>query len=241
MYCKTTMMNFLVKLLIWISVFSIAIFVLIYICMFDSGLSNNSNDWGSFGSYTAGTIGVFFSLLSVVFLYLTFREQRRQKFENAFQQYIINYYSLLMLIKENWLHHTPVPEYLNGREIFGRAICILQIDTPKESFDYIFNLHINVFQHYCNYIIEFFEVVYKFNDLEKKEQIQYINRFLSMLSTFELVFFSYFILYKSESNHNNTIKRCLQLRLSQISIENALQSHKEQMRYIIDEYNKICY
>lgn len=232
------MKNSVIKLLIWISAFSIFIFAVMYICKFDSGLSNESLDWGSFGSYSAGTIGICFSLLSVIFLYLTFREQRRQKFENAFQQYVVNYYSMLLLIKENWLHKDPEPEYLNGREIFGRAVNTLQTEKPKDSFDFIFNLHINVFQHYCNYIIELFEMVCKFNDLEKEEQLQYINRFLSMLSTFELIFFSYFILFKSDSKHNDMIKKCLYLRLSKISIENALPSHLNQMEYIINEYKK---
>jgi hypothetical protein len=232
------MKNAVVKFLIWISTFSIIIFAVMYICKFNSGLSNASLDWGSFGSYSAGTIGICLSLLSVIFLYLTFREQRRQKFENAFQQYVASYYSMLLLIKENWLHRDSLPEYLNGREIFGRAVTLLQTEKPKASFDYIFNLHINVFQHYCNYIIELFEMVSKFKDLENEEQMQYINRFLSMLSTFELIFFSYFILFKSDSEHNSTIKICLYLRLSKISIGNALPTHTSQIIFIINEYKK---
>ena len=199
--------------LIFLIIAILVVFLWRYLSVFNpnlsfSNLSLNHSDWGSFGSYFAGTIGTCFSLLGITLLYYTFYEQRKQQFENAFQQYISNYYSLLNLVKERWLHNASDngrPIYQNGREIFGNAVGEIDIYDAKNQFIKIFSIHNNVFQHYCTYLIELFEIIENNNELKKKTKERYINRFLSMLSTYELTFFAYFIkyLYTNENSKKN--------------------------------------
>jgi hypothetical protein len=228
------------KLIIWITASIVILMIGIYFINFHDCLSPNNTDWGAFGGYLAGTIGITFSLLSVVLIFLTFREQRRQNFENIFQSYVTDYYNLVNLINENWLHRFW-PKYLKGREIFGNAIRVIDCNNPKGAFEDIFNCHINVFQHYCNYIIDIYEIVNSFKDFDDKEQENYINRFLSMLSVFELVFFSYYVRFELDKNYKyfEKIKRNLNIKLSQIPIDKALATHKKQIVYISNEFTKV--
>ena len=216
-------------------------FVGMYLLVFNSGLSLHQSDWGSSGSYFAGTIGICFSLLGIILIYLTFFEQRKQQFENTFQQYISNYYSLLNLIKERWLHKeidlvTRNPIYQTGREIFGNAVGYINIkaNKQKETFIYIFSIHNNVFQHYCNYMIELFKIVDNNNELTDKAKGIYIDRFLSMVSTYELVFFASYIIYLYKNENLNKIKNHLQVKLNEIKFTDYFP-HIEQMKFIISE------
>ena len=217
------------------------VFLLPYLSVFNSNLSLNHSDWGSFGSYFAGTIGSCFYLLSIVLLYLTFSNQRKQQFENAFQQYISNYYSLLNLIKERWLHiasYNGRPIYQKGREIFGNAVGYIDIDNEEKKFIEIFNIHNNVFQHYCTYLIVLFEIIENNNDLNKKTKNKYINRFLSMLSTYELTFFAYFIKYQYKNENSKKILHYLQKIFKKLKLKDEFP-YKEQIQFIINELDKI--
>lgn len=59
-----------------------------YFNNFKGSFSSKSDDWGDFGSYIAGTLGIVLSTANFIFLYLTFREQQvksdRQQFESSF-------------------------------------------------------------------------------------------------------------------------------------------------------------
>jgi hypothetical protein len=231
-------MNKRIILILVISITIIlAFFVGIYLSVFNSSLSSNQSDWGSSGSYFAGTIGICFSLLGIVLIYLTFFEQRKQQFENTFQQYISNYYSLVNLIKERWLHTECVngtPIYKTGREIFGTAVGFIKTGREKETFIEIFSIHNNVFQHYCNYLVELFKIIDSNNELTNKTKGIYIDRFLSMLSTFELVFFAYYTQYLYENLNSNEIKLHLQNKLKYLKLTDEFP-HNKQIEFIIRE------
>jgi hypothetical protein len=214
-------------------------FVVIYLSVFHSGLSLYQSDWGSSGSYFAGTIGILFSLFGIILIYSTFYEQRKQQFENTFQQYISNYYSLLSLIKERWLHKdcdtvNGNPIYQTGREIFGNAVGYIKKNKQRETFIDIFSIHNNVFQHYCNYLSELFEIIDNNNELNNKTKKIYIGRFLSMLSTYELVFFAYYIKYLYKNKNINEIKMHLQMKLNGMEFTDYFP-HIDQIKFIINE------
>lgn len=218
------------------------IFFGIYFLKFHWGLSNINSEWGDFGDYLAGTIGICFTLIGVALMYFTFYEQRKQQFENAFQQYISNYYGLLNLIKERWLHTASEqvfdmkgnrvldkdgndignPIYQTGREIFGNAIGDIKSKNEEVTFKEIFDKHINVFQHYCNYLIEFFIFLDNNNELNKKEKISYIERLFSMLSVYELTFFAYYIEFIFKDIKRDIIRNQLIKELNRIIVSDNI-------------------
>jgi hypothetical protein len=213
-------------------------FVGIYLLTFHSGLSLNQSTWGSFGSYFAGTIGVCFSLLGIILLYSTFFEQRKQQFETAYLKYVSDYYSLLNLIKERWQHDTSDtsgnPMYQTGREIFGNAVGYIETNKEREKFIEIFGIHNNVFQHYCNYHIELFTIIDNNNDLTNTAKKIYIDRYLSMLSTYELIFFAYYIKYLYTNKTLEEIKTHVQIKLADLKLTDNFPNI-EQIKFIISE------
>lgn len=226
----------LINTIVGFLISSILFFIGLYLLKFNYGFSDDHSYWSSFGNYSSGTIGVCLSLLTVFFMYLTFKEQREERFKNNFQQYITNYYTLISLIKENWVHN-PTPEYLFGREIFGRSFTKIDIDNPKSTFKHIYCLHGNVFQHFCNYLVELFEMVYSNKELDIDEQKKYIERFFSLLSTYELIFFAYYVKYLLDNKNSKQINEFLKFELAKSYIDNATP-HRDKIEFIINEFNK---
>jgi hypothetical protein len=227
-------------LILTISVIIIlVVFLGIYFIKFHSKLSLNKSDWGYFGSYFAGTIGICFSLLSIFLIYCTFFQQRKQQFETTFQQYISNYYSLLNLIKERWLHNTSDDErnpiYQTGREIFGNAVEYIDTLDTENKFIEIYCLHNNVFRHYFNHIVELFNIIDNNIELTNNSKILYIDRFLLMLSTYEIVFFGYYIEYIYKGEHLETIKTRLKTRFKDMEFYEKFP-HSKQIEYIINRF-----
>ncbi len=62
-------------------------------------LSKNNSDWGDFGSYIGGTLGIILTTANLIFLYYTFREQQnlnaQQQFENTFFNLLANHKQLV--------------------------------------------------------------------------------------------------------------------------------------------------
>jgi uncharacterized membrane protein len=248
------------KLIIYIIVVAIisVASIVFYFINFKNGFSGVNSDWGNFGGYIAGTVGICFSLLGVILIYITFFQQRKQQFENAFQQYISNYYSLLNLIKERWLHRASEkvfnykgerivefdkdrkdrgnPIYQTGREIFGNAIGYIATSNEKDTFIEIFSIHNNVFQHYCSYLIELFNIIDNNDELTVDERKTYIKRFLSILSTYELAFFAFYIKYLYSGVKPERIIEPLKEKLADLNIKDKTP-HKEQIEFIIKELN----
>lgn len=217
-----------------------------YFFIFNSGLSQTHSDWGDFGSYFAGTIGVCFTLFSFILMYWTFQAQREQQFESSFQQYISDYYSLLNFINERWLHGIDPNDnsFKKGREIFGMAVGFIKWNDSKDynsvenqikkSYEKIFKIHINVFHHYFNTITGLFEFLDKNKELKDKQL--YMSRFLSLLSFYEIVFFAYYIEYTYKGIICDTIKNALALELKKITFDNSIP-YFEQVEIIIKKYS----
>lgn len=211
--------------------------VFIYLINFKNGISTENCDWGNFGDYLSGTIGVLFSFFSIFLIYLTFTEQRNQQYEYVFNQILSDYSSILNLIKERWLQTTSDangnPIYQNGREIFGNAVGYIDIQNSKEKFIEIFSIHINVFDHYFNFIIN--SILSIFNDTQLKDECKndYLKRISSQFSFYELVFFGYYILYL---NKNEVIKKIYKeyflTRLKEFE-NNSQITHIDKVCYLI--------
>lgn len=216
---------------------------------------SNPEYWFSIGQFFSGTFGIIISFLTVFFMYLTFKDQRKQKAETFFQQYVTNYYTLVSLINENWLHANPAT-YMSGREIFGNAVRVFNLDilykdmidnnstvaipTKKElntcqnGFSEVYKLHVNVFGHYCEYIKSAIIFFFKNRDLNDCEKEDYANRYISMLSFYELVFFSYYIVSQMNNDieYKEQIKKCLCSKIEEYPRDCLKATHIEQVKNI---------
>jgi hypothetical protein len=212
----------------------------LYFLIFHKRLSLSSSDWGNFGSYLAGTAGVLFSLVNFVLIFFTFKEQRKDSFENIFAQLISNYNNLLTLINERWLHKDLDSNnnviYRKGREIFGNVMEYIKNEEDIEGkFVEIYYIHINVFLHYINFISEAIETIKVNTAIKDFRKDSYYKRFSSQLSYCELLFIAYYLVYPRTFLKNREIIRGFILsRLSEIPT-NDLLPFKNQFEFIIDK------
>jgi hypothetical protein len=213
----------------------------LYFLIFHNKLSSSSNDWGNFGSYLAGTAGVLFSLVNFILIFFTFYEQRKNSLENTFNQLVSNYNSLISLINERWLHNDidtqNNPIYRKGREIFGNVIEYIKGEDPKEKFIEIYYKHINVFQHYINFINETIETIKENTDLKEYRKISYYKRFSSQLSFCELMFIAYYSVYiQQEYDTKVIIREFFITRLKDIqNVQYLIQ--RQQFEFILKKLN----
>ncbi len=67
----------------------IVIFLLLYFVIFHSGLSNNSNDWGNFGSYIGGISTLILSAAAIYMTWNVFiKEQKAKKRQEVLKRVI---------------------------------------------------------------------------------------------------------------------------------------------------------
>lgn len=229
------------KSFIWILLPILLCFVtlLLYFSIFNNKLSTSNSDWGSFGDYLTGSVGIIISFLTLLLIYFTFHEQRKMVFEDTFQQLVTNYNNLVSLIHERWLHKesdkNENPIYLDGREIFGRSVEYLGQEDQRIKFQEVFSIHINVFCHYFNNVLEVINTIKNNNEIKMTVKTSYYNRFSSNLSFFELVMLAY---YMDAFIPNDPLRKILTEnfinRLKDFKINDKVP-HKEQVEYIIKQ------
>lgn len=96
------------KVILYSAVSSVLISIVIlivYICKFsNNGITNNPSDFGDFGDFLGGILGVSFGIISSVVLYLTYLSQyeysRRQDLHVLIQDFESNFYKLLEILRE---------------------------------------------------------------------------------------------------------------------------------------------
>jgi len=104
---------------IYIAVAILLLTIIIYVvCFYNTPLSENTSDWGAFGSY----IGMGISILSVTLIYITYNEQRHSNRIERFEQHLKSMTDTLSdLVKrdktsiekdyQSFLSHFMVPFY----------------------------------------------------------------------------------------------------------------------------------
>ena len=89
------------KFLFIIGIFTVAILIIVilsyWINFASYSISNNTADWGQYGSYIGGVAGVFLTLLSVILLIITLYFQNRN---TTISQFESSFFELLRLHKE---------------------------------------------------------------------------------------------------------------------------------------------
>jgi hypothetical protein len=95
-----------------IMVLSLILGTYFYIC--SGSLSNNSDDWGNFGSYLAGTITIPASIASLIFIYKTYKTARDANFHTFYQSQLNEDYMVLKdaadFIEESLNHQVKIGE-----------------------------------------------------------------------------------------------------------------------------------
>lgn len=81
--------------------------LLLYVTQFgQNGLSENTDNWGTFGEYIGGVLGTILAFFSVILIYATYKNQREnsllQQFESTFFSLLLNQREILKSLKGNF-------------------------------------------------------------------------------------------------------------------------------------------
>ena len=87
-------MKIILPIFTLIAVFAITAYVINF---HNSGISNDTSHWGTFGDYIGGVLGTVFSFTSVLLIYLTFKKQQET---SVLQQFESTFFSLLAVQRE---------------------------------------------------------------------------------------------------------------------------------------------
>jgi len=153
----------------------------------DQDISDNISDWSYFGAYVGGC----FSIVSVILIYLTFREQSKIAYQTRFESV---FFDMLRTLRE-----------LKTKEISG-AFSDLQgkitlhfnssftpedinIKEGKETIAYYFQLHneYDEIHHYFRFLYHVIMYVCKDNVLDYNEKERYIALIQAQMSNEELL------------------------------------------------------
>lgn len=103
------------NLILLFGIFSIMVLfipLIPYFIIFNGELSNNPNDWSSFGSYYGGIVTPILTFITIIFIIMNLNNQKEQQIEESqksrFMMLVSNIYSLLNL-KQSIIEKIEVP------------------------------------------------------------------------------------------------------------------------------------
>lgn len=193
----------------------------IYFFQFNNGISNTQADFGIFGDYIGGILGTLLSILSVVFIYLTYKKQVQfsenqskqtihQQFEFSFFSLLSNHHSILMALKkENITDYEYIKMTSNELKIrlsdFEYDIQFIKESNRvrvkeriSNSYEEIFNLFGQELGHYFRNMYHMMKYIQE-AQISKKEKKKYFDLIQAQMSNDEL----YLLFYNAISNYGN--------------------------------------
>lgn len=193
----------------------------VYFIQFNDGISNSQTDFGVFGDYIGGILGSLLSILSVIFIYLTYKKQVQfsedqskqtihQQFEFSFFSLLSNHHSILMALKkENITDYEYIKMVSNELKIrlsdfeydvqfINRSNKVRVKKIISTSYEEIFNLFGSELGHYFRNMYHMMKYIQE-AQITPKEKRKYFDLIQAQMSNDEL----YLLFYNAISNYGN--------------------------------------
>ena len=153
------------------------------------GISDSISDWASFGSYLGGTL----SFISVVLMYLIFREQIRISYNSQFESVFFSMLKTLRELKTDGIDkefgmlENKITNHFSVS--FDDKNDNILPDTIRSIFSYYFNLHVDNSQifHYFRYLYHIVTYAVDNKVLKKEDKKRYISLIQAQMSNNELL------------------------------------------------------
>lgn len=186
---------------LWVSILIGALFIVgsFILCFYKQDISNDISDWASFGAYVGGCFGI----ISVVIMYMVFREQSKMSYKSQFEAV---FFDMLRTLREIW---SPVVESKSVQLCddiskhfkveYGskQATC----DEFQKVMSYYMSLHKkdNSINHYFRYLYHIVKYVVTNDSLDESVKSDYISLIQAQMSNTELL-----IAFFNAIEYNNT-------------------------------------
>lgn len=153
----------------------------------DQDISDNISDWSYFGAYVGGCFGI----VSVILIYLTFREQSRMAYKSQFESVLFEMLRTLREIKTEEIDN----EFAN---IQGNVLNHFRTPFSKEDFNnedakmvlaYYFQLHTesDIIYHYFRYLYHIVKYVCDDDILDREMKNKYMALIQAQMSNDDLL------------------------------------------------------
>jgi uncharacterized membrane protein len=235
-FCCIKKFNIIIKLVLVIALIVIVVPFVIYKNTFDGKYSLYADDWGNFGGYYGGVVGPLLSLLSIILILITIRNQNEdsntqiknislQRFEQSFNDNLIQRYSIVSTFKEN---------SNDGFQVLKRDIYNIVEDYKKRHIDVISTIVIREKVLILNYIGLFNYIVVlaksiETNVYENGEKEKYYTLLRYSLTESELVLLIIFKFNKNLSeNYLDIIDKILGI-YKDITLQNLANSENHSL------------
>ena len=169
------------------------------ICFYKQSISDNIADWASFGAYVGGCFG----FISVVIMYMVFREQSKMSYKSQFEAV---FFDMLRTLREIWSPLVEsksvqlcddISEHFKVEHGSKQATC----DEFQKVMSYYMALHKkdNSINHYFRYLYHIVKYVVTNDSLDESVKSDYISLIQAQMSNTELL-----ITFFNAIEYNNT-------------------------------------
>lgn len=174
---------------LWIPIGIGATFILgaFIICFYKQSISDNIADWASFGAYVGGCFG----FISVVIMYMVFREQSRMSYKSQFEAV---FFDMLRTLRE--IKTTDVDDLFTTLSIKISNHFKVEYgceEIPKEDLQGVIRYYISyqdkypTINHYFRYLYHIIKYVEEDKILDSLEKEKYVSLIQAQTSNQELI------------------------------------------------------
>lgn len=190
----------------------VIVFLLFYCCnFFGAPLSSFTSDWGAFGNYVA--VGV--SMISIVLIYVTYREQRKANEITRVEQHIMTMTNTLNLLSEKYqgkvdnaykdfyghFDSFSLTEYNDKEKV--KSVCMYYHSSIMSNVDCNHNLN-GVFR-YIHLFIDYIQDEKSLSEESKEQRIKELSCILS--ESMRIMLFSWLLF----NNQNEKLEKYYKL------------------------------
>ena len=201
--------NFYIIITFIFFIFAISCFTWNIWDTFSLKLPIDATIWGQFGDFIGGTLGVIFSLVSVMLVVWTFKTQNRtaetQRFNDLFFELLRLYQEQEKELQFNWINEDKTASYVsNNKDFFDKlSKKFWEEFVPSTSFSKnrkeATKTYVNVTIDYKSKLSLCYRTIFQIlnlienSQLNQKERVEYLKILRAQLTESELLFIRYHI------------------------------------------------
>lgn len=190
---------------LWIPII-IGVFIILgsfILCFYKQDVSDDISDWASFGAYVGGCFG----FISVVIMYMVFREQSKMAYKSQFESV---FFDMLHTLREIWNPDVESKSLLLSSKIsihfnveFGAEE--INRNDVKRVMTYYMSIHKkdNSINHYFRYLYHIVKSVVSNESLDENIKTDYISLIQAQMSNTELLITFFNAIEYDNTKYNN--------------------------------------
>lgn len=190
---------------LWISILIGVLIILgsFILCFYKQDVSEDISDWASFGAYVGGCFG----FISVIIMYMVFREQSKMAYKSQFESV---FFDMLRTLREIWSNGVEGKSIQLSKEVsihfnieYGSEE--VSMEDVKKVITYYMSIHKkdHSINHYFRYLYHIVKYVVTNKNLDADVKSDYISLIQAQMSNTELLITFFNAIEYDNKKYNN--------------------------------------